>query len=94
MTGGKSDTPVIGDISPHTESEERKHHSPVEEELVYDERMTKRLVRNIDWHIMPVLVVLYLLSFLDRTNIGNARLANLEQDLKMSGLNYNVSMVI
>ena len=56
----------------------------------YDEKMTKRLVRKIDWHIMPVLVILYLLSFLDRTNIGNARLANLEVDLGMTGLNYNV----
>ena len=56
----------------------------------YDEKMTRRLVRKIDWHIMPVLVILYLLSFLDRTNIGNARLANLEVDLGMTGLNYNV----
>ena len=30
------------------------------------------------------------LSFLDRTNIGNARLAGLEIDLKMKGLDYNV----
>ena len=56
----------------------------------YDEKMAKKLVRKIDLHIMPVLVILYLLSFLDRTNIGNARLANLEVDLGMTGLNYNV----
>lgn len=31
------------------------------------------------------------LSFLDRSNIGNARLAGLEEDLKMKGLDYNVS---
>jgi len=31
------------------------------------------------------------LSFLDRSNIGNARLAGLEKDLKMKGLDYNVS---
>lgn len=29
-------------------------------------------------------------GFLDRTNIGNARLANLEKDLRMTGLDYNV----
>ena len=28
----------------------------------YDEKMTKRLVRKIDLHILPVLVILYLLS--------------------------------
>jgi hypothetical protein len=34
------------------------------------------------------------LSFLDRTNIGNARLAGLEASLGMKGLAYNVSMVL
>ena len=56
----------------------------------FDEKQTKKLVRKLDRHILPVLVILYLLSFLDRTNIGNARLANLERDLDMSGLDYNV----
>lgn len=30
------------------------------------------------------------MSFLDRSNIGNARLAGLEKDLGMKGLDYNV----
>lgn len=34
--------------------------------------------------------LMYRLSFLDRTNIGNARLAGLEADLGMKGLDYNV----
>ena len=67
--------------------------SPTATNVEYDEKMTKRLVRKLDWHILPVLVILYLLSFLDRTNIGNARLANLEVDLGMKGLDYNVSTV-
>lgn len=33
----------------------------------YDENASKALVRKLDWHIMPVLVILYLLSFLDRS---------------------------
>jgi sugar phosphate permease len=36
----------------------------------------------------------YLLSFLDRTNIGNARLAGMETHLGMSGLDYNLSLTI
>ena len=32
----------------------------------------KAVVRKCDWHIVPWLSLLYLLSFLDRTNIGNA----------------------
>ena len=61
------------------------------QDLGYDEKQTKNLVRKIDWALLPFLALLYLLSFLDRTNIGNARLANLEEDLGMSGLDYNVS---
>lgn len=33
----------------------------------------KAVVRKLDWHIVPWLSFLYLLSFLDRTNIGNAK---------------------
>jgi len=32
-----------------------------------------KLVRRIDWRLIPWLSFLYLLSFLDRTSIGNAR---------------------
>ncbi|KAL4866497.1 hypothetical protein BDV12DRAFT_199096 [Aspergillus spectabilis] len=60
----------------------------------YDAAATKRLIRKIDLILIPWLAFLYLLSFLDRTNIGNARLANLEEDLGMSGLNYNVALAI
>lgn len=34
------------------------------------------------------------LCFLDRTNIGNARLDHLEQDLKLKGLQYNDCLAI
>ncbi|KAI9366978.1 major facilitator superfamily domain-containing protein [Aspergillus egyptiacus] len=55
---------------------------------------TKKLIRKIDLVLIPWLALLYLLSFLDRTNIGNARLANLEADLGMSGIDYNVALAI
>lgn len=66
--------------------------APIEaSQIGYDEKATKRLIRKIDWMTLPFLALLYLLSFLDRTNIGNARLAGIEEDLGMSGLQYNVS---
>jgi hypothetical protein len=33
----------------------------------------RKLVRKIDLHLIPWLSLLYLLSFLDRTSIGNAK---------------------
>ncbi|KAK6364978.1 hypothetical protein LTS17_011674 [Exophiala oligosperma] len=65
-----------------------------QEAVGFDKKATKRLIRKMDWALLPFLALLYLLSFLDRTNIGNARLAGIEEDLGMSGLDYNVALAI
>jgi hypothetical protein len=36
----------------------------------------KKLIRKIDLYLIPWLALLYLLSFLDRTSIGNAKVCN------------------
>lgn len=54
----------------------------------------RALLRTLDWHLVPFLSLLYLLSFLDRTNIGNARLFGLEKDLGMKGLDYNIALAV
>ncbi|KAG8925732.1 hypothetical protein FRC02_009457 [Tulasnella sp. 418] len=70
--------------------------SSAESAQPFDEAATKRLLRKLDWNIVPFFALLYLLSFLDRTNIGNARLAGLEPDLKMNpkSLQYNTALAI
>ncbi|POS76718.1 high-affinity nicotinic acid transporter [Diaporthe helianthi] len=62
----------------------------------WDESATKKLIRKIDLRLIPFLALLYLLSFLDRTNIGNARLDTLENDLGMpkTSLQYNNALAI
>lgn len=62
----------------------------------WDESTTKKLIRKIDYRLIPFLALLYLLSFLDRTNIGNARLDTLEADLGMpkTSLQYNNALGI
>jgi sugar phosphate permease len=45
-------------------------------------------------HRVPSNMFSYRLCFLDRTNIGNARLDHLEQDLKLHGLQYNDCLAI
>lgn len=53
----------------------------------------KAVIRKIDWRLIPLLVGLYTLTFLDRVNIGNARLWNLEKDLDMTGYDYNIAIL-
>ncbi|KAI0071576.1 MFS general substrate transporter [Panus rudis PR-1116 ss-1] len=40
----------------------------------------KKLVRKLDMRIMPILCILYLFAYLDRTNLGNARLQGFPED--------------
>ncbi|KAG8711728.1 hypothetical protein FRC09_020444 [Ceratobasidium sp. 395] len=54
----------------------------------------RRLLRKVDRNIIPWVTALYLLSFLDRSNIGNARLDGLEKDLGMQGLQFNHAVAI
>ncbi|KAG9077223.1 hypothetical protein FRC06_009022, partial [Ceratobasidium sp. 370] len=55
---------------------------------------TRKLLRKLDRNIIPWVTALYLLSFLDRSNIGNARLDGLEKDLGMQGLQFNHAVAI
>lgn len=39
-----------------------------------------------------MLAVLYLVSHLDRANIGNAKIAGLTEDLGLTGIQYNIAL--
>ena len=47
------------------------------------------VIRKLDWHLMPLIFVLYSLSVLDRSNLGNARIAGLEDDIDIGGNRYS-----
>ncbi|KAH8647377.1 major facilitator superfamily domain-containing protein [Xylariales sp. PMI_506] len=54
----------------------------------------KRILRKVDWKILPLLSFLYLIAFVDRSNIGNAKVAGLTTDLNMVGLQYNAAVTL
>ncbi|KAF2222199.1 major facilitator superfamily domain-containing protein [Elsinoe ampelina] len=54
----------------------------------------KRLIRMLDLKLIPWLSFLYLISFLDRTNIGNARIAGMFDDLNLTNGTYNAAVSI
>lgn len=47
------------------------------------------VIRKLDWRLLPLVFVLYSLSVLDRSNLGNAKLAGLTDDIDLKGLRYN-----
>ncbi|KAL1887322.1 hypothetical protein Sste5346_010304 [Sporothrix stenoceras] len=54
----------------------------------------RRVLRKIDFRLIPLLLFLYTLTFLDRVNIGNAAVWNLESDLHMKGYDYNIVVLV
>lgn len=52
-----------------------------------DPAMEKRVIRKLDLHVVPLVMALYLLAFLDRSNIGNAETAGMYRGLHLGGEN-------
>lgn len=61
---------------------------------VVDAADEKKLLRRLDVRVIPPLFVLFLMSFLDRSNIGNAKIQGLEASLGMSGQDYSVALFV
>ncbi|KAG7005255.1 hypothetical protein G7Y79_00020g047830 [Physcia stellaris] len=53
-----------------------------------------KLVRKIDIRLLPMLVLMYIMNYLDRNNIAAARLAGLEEELNLSSTQYLTALSI
>ncbi|KIX99766.1 uncharacterized protein Z520_04402 [Fonsecaea multimorphosa CBS 102226] len=60
----------------------------------FDPKVLRRLRLKIDLWTVPMIFLISGLAFLDRANIGNARLAGLEKDLGMQGNDFNIVLTI
>ncbi|KAF2162121.1 hypothetical protein M409DRAFT_69333 [Zasmidium cellare ATCC 36951] len=61
------------------------------------ERLEKKLVRKIDFRLLPPVIIMYIMNYLDRNNIATARLAGtpgLEEDLNMTDSQYETCVSI
>ncbi|KAI1480366.1 MFS general substrate transporter [Daldinia eschscholtzii] len=54
----------------------------------YTPEQEARVVRKLDLNLMTLFFVLYMLAYLDRGNIGNARIAGMAKDLDLTGNRY------
>ena len=53
------------------------------------QRLETALVRKIDLALLPMLILMYIMNYLDRNNIAAARLAGLQDPLSKGGLNLS-----
>ncbi|KAF2094354.1 MFS transporter [Rhizodiscina lignyota] len=62
--------------------------------ILADDRKRKKLLRKIDWAILPCMIVVYFLQFLDKTTIGYTAVMGLREDTHLKGQDYsNVAMI-
>ncbi|KAF4940211.1 MFS transporter prlL [Colletotrichum fructicola] len=54
----------------------------------------KKLVRKIDMYLLPLMWLMYLLSYMDRTNIGNAKIAGMDKDLGLDSGKYSIALIV
>ncbi|KAL2038962.1 hypothetical protein N7G274_008302 [Stereocaulon virgatum] len=51
------------------------------------QRLEKALIRKIDFRLLPMIILMYIMNYLDRNNIAAARLAGLQAPRSKGGLN-------
>ncbi|KAF7593027.1 hypothetical protein BBP40_012114 [Aspergillus hancockii] len=81
----KQDTEMIEDARPT---------SPRIDGIASQQTMTRSVLFKLDTRILPILALLFLCSFLDRTNVGNAKILGLEDDLNLTGHQYDIGLTV
>lgn len=59
-----------------------------------DQKLTRKILFKLDTRILPILAILFLCSFLDRTNVGNAKILGLEEDLGITNNQYDIGLAV
>ncbi|KAJ4188960.1 hypothetical protein NW755_006462 [Fusarium falciforme] len=65
-------------------SERRDSKGAGDTAILVPEKLSTHIRRKFDRHVLPLVCVLYVLSYLDRGNIGNAKTAGAQDDLGLS----------
>ncbi|KAL4883545.1 major facilitator superfamily domain-containing protein [Aspergillus karnatakaensis] len=85
----------VQDVVPGKPGDEHsEYHEYLELSQHFSGERLKKLVRKVDWHVLPQLILIYLMSYIDRTNVGNARLFGVESDLGLSSQQWNTCLSI
>ncbi|KAL5590049.1 hypothetical protein FOVSG1_011916 [Fusarium oxysporum f. sp. vasinfectum] len=69
-------------------------HVEITQTISWTAEEEKKLVRKIDLFLLPNIWLMYLLSYMDRTNIGNAKIAGMADDLELTSSQYSIILVV
>lgn len=89
-SGSAPEDDALRDPYDEDEDDEPRYTSraSVQSYELYTPDEDRAVLKKLDRRLVGFMALLYCLSFLDRSNIGNARIAGLEDDLKLSSKQY------
>lgn len=56
--------------------------------------LERKVLFKMDTRILPVLALLFLCSFIDRTNVGNAKILGLQRDIGITNHQYAIGLCV
>ena len=80
-------------IEPPVYDEEEINTKPIGSGTL-DDPDDKKLLRKLDLHLIPTMTLLYLLSYLDRVNIGQAKIDGLLESIHLTSAQYNACLSV
>lgn len=77
-------------------AEHKRHIASDERNIPTEQRKAEaRLMRKVDWRLIPILGILYSIAGLDRVNLSNARVAGMNEDLRFDvGDRYSIALLV
>ncbi|KAJ7127545.1 putative MFS transporter [Mycena crocata] len=93
-----SNTPT--DLENEKSAVDYKEDAESQNSYVYDKAAEKALLRKQDIRIIPLSAAIYLLAYLDRSNIGNAKILNSEthndllSETRMTAFQYTIALMV
>ena len=60
----------------------------------FSKEVERRVRSKLDWNIIPLVMAVYMLSVLDRSNVGNARISGMQTDLHLTSSMYSWLLTI
>lgn len=102
MAADIDNKPAVDEISDEVAPAREPGHGPAHAKLQppplvaamsheYRAEAEAKLRRKIDTRLLPMIILMYIMNYLDRNNIAAVRLAGLQDDLNLTSTQYQVS---
>ncbi|KAJ4303735.1 hypothetical protein N0V90_002636 [Kalmusia sp. IMI 367209] len=87
-------TPTYDDKVAESSINDKDAQVGTTEEIHIDPVAEKKLLLKLDLILSPMMVLIFLVAYLDRANIGNAAIAGMNEDLNLTGNRLNVAVTL